>query len=273
MIWVEGKSSAWTYLSELELIPFVKNLDSVDKEKMARIAAEDEIEKKAEELRQKVLASSPKTYFPKHTVEIETYSSSYKMPEEEIQFIDHRKEKSRKTNAVLGEFLLTCFVIGLFMVGIYKGKSFLGARHDVQESVATQLNSNDQHAAQKNKAVSPVSSLAIDTAQHLDSLSVLQNAKQKSWVNKKTVDSSISKLSQSVIATAIQENKKDETKQPALEVPQENSIKKDEILKKEIVPSVPEIKTNNEPVKEEKKGFLKGLFKKKKKDGNIEEKG
>ena len=27
MIWMEGKSAAWTYLSELELIPFIKILN------------------------------------------------------------------------------------------------------------------------------------------------------------------------------------------------------------------------------------------------------
>ena len=71
MIWVEGKTTAWTYLSELELIPFVKASEVQEHSKS--IQTSDEIERKAEELRQRVLASAPKTYFPKHTVEIETY--------------------------------------------------------------------------------------------------------------------------------------------------------------------------------------------------------
>src|SRR5215216_4074246 len=91
MIWIEGRSTAWTYLSELELIPFVKNSGVVEPDK--QIKTEDEIERKAEELRQRVLAAAPKTYFPRRTVEIETYTSPYKLPEDEIQFIDRRKER------------------------------------------------------------------------------------------------------------------------------------------------------------------------------------
>src|SRR4029078_7185776 len=88
MIWVEGKSNAWTYLSELELIPFAKNPEVSEQIKQTKTP--DEIEKKAEELRQRILASAPRTYFPKYTTEIETYASSYKLPEHEMQFIDHQ---------------------------------------------------------------------------------------------------------------------------------------------------------------------------------------
>ena len=125
MIWIEGKSSAWTYLSELELSPFIK---AAQEKSNLRPASADEIERKAEELRQRVLSSAPKVSFRNQAVEVDSYDSPYKVPEDEIQFIDHRKEKKMRTQTVLGEMLLTSLVIGLFMVGIYKGKSFLGVK-------------------------------------------------------------------------------------------------------------------------------------------------
>ena len=89
MIWVEGKSAAWTYLSELELIPFIKDPGLIQNEVLKN---EDEIERKAEQLRQRVLASARRAYFPMRATEIETYASPYRLPDEELQVVDHRKE-------------------------------------------------------------------------------------------------------------------------------------------------------------------------------------
>jgi len=266
MIWVEGKSAAWTYLAELELIPFTKDFEV--SEHNQDLKGEDEIERKAEQLRQRVLASAPRTYFPKYVTEIETYASSYKRPEEQIQFVDHRKERNMKRNTVFGEFFLTCIVIGLFMVGIYKGKSFLGVKEKVQNSVATQLDSGDQHAAQKTKQVSQGAVLPTDTFlnEQRDTLVALQKTIQKvPPIRKHVIDSLIQSKPLNTI-TLNQENKKEDT-QTAVQ----SSIRKDDLSKKELIPVVTEIK-NTEPVKEEKKGFLKGLFKKKKKE-DVSDKG
>jgi hypothetical protein len=267
MIWIEGKSTAWTYLSELELIPFVKKSEVARED--IRIKSSDEIERKAEELRQRILASAPKTHFPQYTTQIESYASPYKLsPEDEIEFVDIRKERRAKRNSVLGELVLTCFVIGLFMLGIYKGKSFLGAGHKVQNSVATQLNSHDQHAAQKKKTIiqtNQPNSVLIDTTKQVDSLLALQKSKQKIPLNKRDVtDSATSHLSQPVVTTLKPQEKNIGTS--TSDSANENGVeKKDTPLKKEMVSPVPEIKTANEPVKE-KKGFLRGLFKKKHKE-------
>ena len=267
MIWIEGKSTAWTYLSELELTPFVKK-NEVARENIS-IKSSDEIERKAEELRQRILASAPKTHFPQYTTEIESYASPYKLsPEDEIEFVDIRKERRAKKNTVLGELVLTCFVIGLFMLGIYKGKSFLGAGHKVQNSVATQLNSHDQHAAQKKKTIiqpNQPNIVSIDTTKQVDSLLALQKSKQKIALNKRAVtDSVTSHLSQPVISNINPQQKNIGTS--TSDSANENGVeKKDTPLKKEVVSPVPEIKTADEPVKE-KKGFLRGLFKKKHKE-------
>jgi hypothetical protein len=123
MIWIEGKSTAWTYLSELELNPHLNNQEVSDQPQSNKTG--DEIENKAEELRQRILTSSSKTFFPKHVVEIETYASPNNLPEEEIQFIDHRKERASKNNAMIGELALTCFVVALFMLVFIKARLFL----------------------------------------------------------------------------------------------------------------------------------------------------
>lgn len=266
MIWIEGKSAAWMYLGELELVPTVKNPEISEQNKPIKNV--DEIERKAEELRQRILIAAHKSNLQKHKVQIETYASPYKRPDDEIQFIDLRKERNIQKNTVLGELLLTFFVIGLFVVGIYKGKSFLGAGHKVQNSVATQLNSHDQHTAQKNTTAKQVSIPVADTARKYDSLLAGQKPKQKSLMNKKSVDSLLINPSQPVnTATINQQQKKEETTTPSAQSAKEESkiTKEDTPVKNEIASPVSEIKTHNEPRKEEKKGFLKGLFKKKKK--------
>lgn len=271
MIWVEGKSAAWTYLTELELAPHMHHEEESKQE--VQLKNEDEIERKAEELRQRVLASTPKTYFPKYTTEIETYASPYNRSEEDIQFVDHRKERIAKRSAVFGEFFLTCVVIGLFILGIYKGKSFLGVRDGVQPSVATQLDSGDQHAAQKPKPVSPQSTtVAMDTVaiQPNDSLLAVERAAQKAAAARRhLIDSTLKAKEANALAAG--QNKKEDS-EPAPPKPVELPIVKEETVKKEITQTTAEVKPKAEPVKEEKKGFLRGLFKKKK-NANPEKEG
>lgn len=266
MIWIEGKSTAWTYLSELELIPFIKKEETQGPYQQVNIP--DEIERKAEELRQRILATSPKTYFQNHTPEIETYPSPYKL-DDEIQFVDYRKEKKLKKATAISELLLTCLVIGLFVLGIYKGKSFLGAKHKVENSVATQLNSGDQHAARKSQEPGQAAVPVVDTARRADSLRALEKAKQKPL--KKTVVDSSNNASEQLVNTSIvsSEKKEESSIQNPPAVSQQTIVKKEEDTpaKKETVTSLPETKTAKEPAKEEKRGFLRGLFKKKKDKG------
>ena len=264
MIWVEGKSAAWTYLTELELTPFIHHEEAARQN--VPLKNEDEIERKAEELRQRVLASTPKTYFPKYTTEIETYASPYNRSEDDIQFVDHRKERIVKRSALFGEFFLTCVVIGLFVLGIYKGKSFLGVKDKVQPSVATQLDSGDQHAAQKPKPVTqPVMTIATDTGkvQPNDSMLAVERAAQKAAAaRRRLIDSSLTAKAASAL-TSNQDKKEDS--QPAPPKPVEVAAVKEEPVKKEIVKTMEhESKAVAEPVKEEKRGFLRGLFRKKK---------
>jgi hypothetical protein len=266
MIWIEGKSTAWTYLSELELSPFPKHAE-VQEQHHVKIE-EDEIERKAEELRQRVLASAPKTYYPKHVTEIETYSSPYKMTEEPIQFVDFRREKNAKRNAELGEFFLTCFVIALFFIGIYKGKSFLAEKKNVQNSVATQLDSGDQHTAQKEKTIAQPILLTSDSVKNRqDSLLAVQKTAQKiAPARKRQIDSFIRVKPLNTISLSQQEKKEDSQSGPQRSG--ENPVSRDLVTKRDFIPAVQAVSTTTGNAKEEKKGFLKGLFKKKRNENS-----
>ncbi len=265
MIWVEGKSAAWTYVSELELIPFSRSAQPLQESSTS--FSGDEIENKAEELRKRILASTPRTYFPKHTPEIENYVSPYKAGEN-IEFIDHRKEKKLYRNAIIGEALLTCFVAGLFAVGVYKGKSLLATKNQVPETVATQLHSNSEHTAAQNKKLLSIPSVVADSSLVTDSTDVMAYKPKPSFVKKNPPDSIAIQSSSTQINTLppdIEEEKKEEpqsqTIKPVLKVPEEIPLKKE-------VSSEAKQTSNTEAKEAEKKGFLKGIFKKKKKDDN-----
>lgn len=271
MIWIEGKSTAWTYLSELELTPFLKT-SLPETPGGITLKSGDEIEKKAEELRQRILSSAPKTFFPKHTTEIESYASPYKFADEEIEFVDHRKIRKAHKNTVLGELFLTCFVIGLFIVGIYKGKSILGVKNQVVVP-ATRLNSNDAHAAQKRPVIQQVTA-AADTIRAADSSSLpvaFSKPKQGTSRKNQSSDSAMGKISEpiTILSPSSEEEKKEEVRTEALiKLPEEIPVKK------EI--STPQVKkeARDKTSTEDKKGFLKGIFKKKKKEetsGNSEQ--
>lgn len=266
MVWIEGKSTAWTYLSELELTPHIEK--EISKPAIPSKSS-DEIERKAEELRQKVLSAAPKAFHPAQT-EIETYSSSFKLPDNEIEFVDHRKEKHTRRNMVFAELLLTCFVIALFMFGIYKGKSFLSTKKQVHETVATQLDSRDEHAAQKNNQQQQLPlSLKPDTTQvSADSLVAVHNFKPRPSAVKKTIaDTSKTNLIVPVIPPADSNSQKKKAVANKIQAPEEIPVKKENSADKEKTTSKPQA-SDSESNKQEKKGFLRGLFKKKKKADN-----
>lgn len=271
MVWIEGRSTAWTYLYELELAPSVAKMPETEKEN--EITGKDEIERKAEELRKKILSSPPR-HFPSIAVEKETHSSPYKLPEDDIHFTDHRKE--RKT--IVGELAVTCFVIGLFAVGVYKGREFLSERKTVLNPAATKLVTNDQHAAGKNneETMPPVS--LIDSSGKERAVTMVK-WKPKATIKKPADSNQALNSTAAILPLPVQPqdnntgekivNNPTEKPQPAVKLPEEIPVKKETIIppvKKEKARVNEKPRMNEE--KEERKGFLKGLFKKKKKEEN-----
>lgn len=271
MIWMEGKSKAWTYLSELQLTPCIA---SASEEKKS-VTPSDEIESKAEELRRKILSSPTLHYTPKQ-VKRQSYSPSYSLPEKELEFVDHRKERTTRRNAVAGELALTSIVIGLFVIGIYKGNSFLSERKQVQNSVATKLNTSDEHTAQiKNRQTSAASTNDSVSIHKTDSLIAVGKAKTKTVHAIRHDSTTHQALLQKNTLSATSEKKEDAAVQKTIDpsqiiVKNESSTKKEDggSLQKETVASdrKDDKKSVQEPQEKKKGFFLKNLFKKKKKE-------
>jgi len=262
MIWIEGKSTVWTYLSELELIPFVASRPA--SEKKPEIKGKDEIERKAEELRQRILSSTPRSFFERE-VEVETYASPHKL-DDDIDFVDRRKQKRQQRSVVVGELALTCAVIGIFAVGIYKGKAFLAERNKVPVSIATKLETHDEHAARNKKIVVASQPVAKeDSAQKVDSslLATTMKQKPKPLPVIHSMDSNKIKINPIIPDPATTETDK---KDPVLKLPVTKVIDQTPLKKEAVIPQPKQDDATDQP--EKKRSFLGGLFKKKKKDNN-----
>lgn len=257
MIWIEGKSTAWTYLSELELTPLVLSQPAAEKEPV--IKGKDEIERKAEELRQRILSSAPRRFYEPE-VQVETYASPYKL-DDDIEFVDRRKQRRARRSAVVGELALTGVVIGIFALGVYKGKAFLGERKKVPVSVATKLETHDEHTA-RNKKISAVAPplAGLATVQKADSslMAAAMKSKPKPVHVLHPTDSNKIKINP-VIPDPVADQKDPVIKPPVTKVVDQPPLKKEAIVaepKQEAVTDQPE----------KKRSFLGGLFKRKKKD-------
>lgn len=261
MIWIEGKSKAWTYLSELELTPFVAP-SSADAE-----PSKDEIERKADELRQKILSSST-SYYAQGFAGRQVHSLPPYLSEPELQFIDHRKDKIQKRNLVIGELVLTTVVIGLFSLGIYKGKSFLSERKQAEDATATKLNTSDEHTAAQTKIKNaPVVIINTpDTTQTKDTAEAIVRRKPK-HIHKIRQDSThIQTTLQETDLTAAEPSKKEDVTQKIVVSPSITPKKEETVIKK-VNTSPEENQKSVQKPEEKKKGFfLKNLFKKKKKE-------
>lgn len=140
MVWIEGSSQAWAYVSELEL-------RASDDNELPQTFYPGEIEQKAEELRKRALAAGPQAqassqHFQQHQHDRVPGQES----EEEIVLIDHRKDK----NNILSELLMTVLIIALFSGGVLWGRNlFIGQKQNIAPAVAktNTLVSTDAHAA------------------------------------------------------------------------------------------------------------------------------
>lgn len=259
MIWIEGKSTAWTYLSELELTPFVASAAAA--EKKPEFKGKDEIERKAEELRQRILSSTPKSFL-QHEVQVETFASPYKL-DDDIDFVDRRKQRRDQRSVVVGEFALTCVVVGIFVLGIYKGKAFLAEREKVPVSVATKLETHDEHAARKKIIVAAQPAARPDTAGKQDSslLAAAMKPKPKTGHVIHSLDSGKIKINP-VIPDPGEADKKDQVIKPPLT----RVIDPAPLKKEAVVPQPKQDEATAQP--EKKRSFLGGLFKRKKKNND-----
>jgi hypothetical protein len=260
LVWVEGISQAWSYPSEVpELKTYFSGapytLPSVHYQ-ITDASHNDDIELRAEEIRQKILSFTPKYYTTRPLQKNPLHNSTSLSPvkEHEIELIDHRK---KETHAF--EWMSAAMVTLVVVAGFFGGQRLiLSKRHQGNPMVIRSENA-DTHAAKSynnipkhtavtklvaidsnvqvtdsaTKPVKPVNTLVIKTTKPKDTA--------KKVLVKDTVDNSVTLTEPPPQVIAEPEKK-----------PVEKAIK-------DTVVQLPE---------EKKKTFgqvLKGLFKKKKK--------
>jgi hypothetical protein len=304
MLWIEGRSTAWAYLSEMELQPVIDKSVQPVKETMSdpskrtipsptpaitekgisnRRYAPDDIESKAEELRKRALNYTPQQVY--HTPEKinEENLSSRPVPvmqEEMIDFVDHREEKKLPAVEIMTGVLVTAFVAAC----IIGGKTLFEQKEVVQPALSTRVLSSDEHLA-KTISTTPLpkdtaSVVNTPTVMPVDSLSIVKRHKIKTAIEK---DSSVRTAYDANPVIKETANKTDNvtiksqeevvappvTEKPAGDVTE----RKTDDAKKDIVQQ-PAKETKDETTlaqqpDEKKKGLgqaLKNIFKKKKKE-------
>ena len=237
--------------------------------KIRRSYRPDEIERKAEELRKRALNFSPQ-YSPNKKPEL-TISEKHpiKLPlseEEALDFVDHRNEKKMPAVEVLTGVLVTAFVVAC----VIGGRTFFLQNSKTQSKIAARAVSIDEHTAKKQPATVPLT-ITFDSTQikpQVDTIVAAIKPKPKSIkannqvivaaMNEETnkiseilppVKEDLTTSTQSVTKSVGEELKDDNSKADGT---------KDQVTQESTAtPAQPE---------EKKKGFLKGLFKKKKKN-------
>jgi len=272
MLWIEGKSNAWAYLSELQLTPFIN--DPIENKELTSSNDTNEIERKAEELRKKVLSYTPHHYYmPQASLQNENDSST-PSAYDDIRFVDHRKE--RKSNVVY-EALVTIVVIVITAGAIYEGRTVFN-KNAAEGSVVTRIISGDEHKAKKNK-ITPIQNSVAFTKDTVTQVALAPKTKPK----KKQTDSAAFAQNKSAIpiipVVAEKENinlptvtetqiVKENSKKTESTTPEQKTVKEDA---KQVVKSDNKSTKQNADVQpvEKKKTLgdaIKSLFKKKKKD-------
>jgi hypothetical protein len=261
MIWIEGKSTAWCYLYEMQLLPGATERIS-DQRIVPSTGNEDEIERKAEELRKRALAFTPqRDYAGKEGSSRPAKRQPLQNEEEVFHFVDHRKDRK----SIGQEVLMSVLIIGIFAASIYGGKSYFNTKQEVVP-VAHKLESVDNHAAIASPSVvnKPGENILQDTAnlnrgdrtasESAIPLAVVEKPKTTApKISKKKVRDSIIKTEPAVV-------KDEET----ILLPTVNEG--EDLTKKQITAAEP--KDTSVQVEKKKRGLR--LFRKKKKDDNEE---
>jgi hypothetical protein len=253
MLWIEGKSTAWSYIAELELFP------SVTETKAAEHTGDegDEIEKKAEEIRKRALASARTGFYGYHPAQTAhdhaRHQNPYLQEEEAIDFVDHRKEKRN----IVSELVMTCFIIVLFAGGLYKGNSLFREKKGLENSVVTKIVSGDTHTAVQKKEAAGEHQVVTGIAALQDTASLIpeERPKPRTETVKKSAQQKMKHIPAINLANL---NTAAKTEEEIIVPP----VQDEAVPEKQVALPQANEKTA-EP--EKKKGFLKGLFRKKKK--------
>ncbi|HJW16062.1 MAG TPA: DUF4339 domain-containing protein, partial [Flavisolibacter sp.] len=147
LVWVEGISLAWAYPSEVpELKTYFSGtaytLPSVHYQ-ITDASHNDDIELRAEEIRQKILSFTPKYYNSRPLQQNPLHNSSIPaFKQDEIEFIDHRK---KETHAF--EWVSAAMVTLVVVAGFFGGQRLILSKRHVGNPVVTRSVNADTHAA------------------------------------------------------------------------------------------------------------------------------
>jgi len=268
LVWVEGISQAWSYPSEVpELKTYFSGapytLPSVHYQ-ITDASSNDDIELRAEEIRQKILSFTPKYYTA--PMQPPKPLSSTAQPihhEEEIEFIDHRK---KETYAF--EWMSAAMVTLLVVAGVYGGQKYILAKRHQNNSVVTRTVNADTHAA-KSFPTKPVNKVVIDSVAAVDTTTLAIDSLLASPKHDYSASIKPHKIKDSAKTVVVKDSSNNhvaatEVAPPILQEPEPKAMEPE---KKDTVVQQPE---------EKKKSLgqvLKGLFKKKKKNQEQPEPG
>lgn len=319
LVWIEGKSLAWSYASELNLLKLARNSgESVQhpapgqahssvhsaphgKRKhprfrrseivppppspeqkprpagpltpapMSSAFSEGDVERKAEELRQRALAAERMFHHRQPTPAPTTFQPDLVgATDNDIEVVYHK----RGLNIPFPQVLVGGMVIAMLVAGWY-GKPLFRQKIDTVDATATPLMNTREHTAAAPFGPDPVPAVLTDTTAAADStrrdslqlsLAVYTPPAGSSPRTPASADPEISPPASVPETTAVEAPPVVTKKSEPEETVTKEVIKPAPIVvtaKKETAEEKPDAATVDEP-KEKKRGFLKGLFKKKK---------
>ena len=275
MFWIEGKSTAWTYLAELELNVHVEEPNETVEKTLHKRRRFDDIEEKADELRKRALSYKPQPTIREFKKNPELHASTpfAFVNEDSIEIVDHRK----KENKTVSEVVATMLIIGLFAGGLYVGGTLIN-RKEIISPAAIQITPpqktvNKAATQQVSNKLATSITPAADTS--LDQQPIISLPKEKPAAALPTSvaivkDSPLKEpLPIQPITVKLEEVK---TTEAQVKIPVTETAKKEETPKKPVAETEkkPVIDKKEPEENEKKKGFLKGLFRNKKKQDDKE---
>lgn len=303
LVWVDGESTAWAHPQEMPNLKYAVTMLSQKEEKKTcpaqdeqkrrgtlikkedggkkapemvplKKAPKDEIERKAEELRQRTLAyKKPPAYQPHNWVQ--QNSPVISLPENEVDIVYHKKP-----GLPVGEIMMGSMIAALLALGWYGGgKSMFQYHKEEANAVAVKMISTQDNAANGNRAkLSVVPQILALKNKHEATTDSLHHKKdtariltfkplhKKAILPKKDSDLIVKTTPQVLASTTETTHVKKEEPPTALQQPKPQDTKAAE-TKASVVPVTAE---GTPPASTDKKKtigqVLKGLFKKKRKE-------
>ena len=252
LVWIEGHSHSWSPVSSLKLIPSQDtDIPKIPETKAVQVSLTNPVDSTSN------YTASQKTAAP----------AAYAIQrEDEILFIDHRKEKKKN----LIEWTSGIAVVGFIAVCLVGGIQFFRPKKEIPATVATQIISDESNKAKSVPAPTrsitnyfPQDTVAVPASP----VSTHPQTPGKKRVTERAKPQMAALITEIESETSSTENKEEDKTEKAEVVPQKLLVEN-----KLVVPASSNDTEVDSPEKKKSLGTaLKGLFKKKKKDGEVKE--